>query len=46
MDERAGAGSVTTAWNCLVIALCVWAAVVGTLIGRDLWRWWFRRGDE
>jgi len=32
---------MTAAFDVLVIALCVWAAVVGTLIGCGLWRWFW-----
>jgi len=37
---------VTATWNVLVLALSVWAAVVGTLIGRDLWRWFWSDDDD
>jgi hypothetical protein len=33
------------AWTFLIMALCVWAAVVGSLIGRDIVKW-FWRDDE
>jgi hypothetical protein len=36
---------IQSAWEVLVLLTCVWAAIVGTLIGRDLWHW-FWSDDE
>lgn len=37
---------MTAAWEVAVLATCVWAAVVGTLIGRDIFLWFWRTDDE
>jgi hypothetical protein len=37
---------IDATWNVLVGVTCVWAAIVGTLIGRDLWRWFWSDDKE
>jgi hypothetical protein len=36
---------MSAAFDVLVIALCVWAAIVGTLIGAGIWKWFWSDDD-